>query len=101
MTRPMNFMDIMVGIMPFKYMILNQLKINYFILLLRHKSCQCGETNLQKILPKPITNFEKENFLIKFTIELSQPSFFLTNGAGFWNNLDDESYQNLQNAMKS
>ena len=48
------------------------------------------------IVPKPIiTPLEQDSI-----IELPEPSSYLSDDASFWENLDHESYYNLQNAME-
>ena len=46
MTRPNEFQEFFTHFRPFKFMILNQPEINYFISMKKQKPCSYGETNL-------------------------------------------------------
>ena len=52
------------------------------------------------IVTKPFTTLEKKKFYIKLIVKLPEPSSYLNNDATFWDSLDEECYQNLQNAME-
>ena len=52
------------------------------------------------IVPKPFITPEEQDFIIELNVEIPKPSSYLNDEASFWENLDDESYYNLQNAME-
>ena len=52
------------------------------------------------IVPKPFITPEEQDFIIELNVETPKPSSYLNDEASFWENLDDESYYNLQNAME-
>ena len=52
------------------------------------------------IVPKPFITLEEQDFIIELNVEIPKPSSYLNDEASFWENLDDESYYNLQNAME-
>ena len=53
------------------------------------------------IVTKPFTTLEKKKrFYIKPIVKLPEPSSYLNNDTTFWDSLDEECYQNLQNAME-
>ena len=52
------------------------------------------------IVPKPFINSEEQDFITELSVEIPKPSSYLNDDALFWENLNDESYYNLQNAME-
>ena len=52
------------------------------------------------IIPKPLVTNQEQDFITKLSVEILEPSFYLNHDTSFWENLDDESYYNLQNAME-
>ena len=52
------------------------------------------------IVLKPFITSEEQDFIIELDVELPEPSSYLSDDASFWENLNDESYFNLQNAME-
>ena len=51
------------------------------------------------IVPKPFINYEEQDFITELNVEIPKPSSYLSDDALFWENLNDESYHNVQNAM--
>ena len=52
------------------------------------------------IVPKPLITPQEKDFIIELNVKILEPSFYLSTNVSFWENLDDESYYNLQNAME-
>ena len=52
------------------------------------------------IVPKPFITSEEQYFITELSLDIPEPSSYLSDDALFWDNLDDESYRNLQNAME-
>ena len=52
------------------------------------------------IIPKPFTTSKEQDFITELSVDIPEPSSYLNDDASFWENLDDESYHNLQNAME-
>ena len=52
------------------------------------------------IVPKPFITPEEQDFITELSVELLEPSSYLSDDTSFWENLDDKSYYNMQNAMK-
>ena len=52
------------------------------------------------IVSKPFITLEEQDFITELSVELQKPSSYLSDDASFWENLNDESYYNLQNAME-
>ena len=52
------------------------------------------------IVPKPLIIPQDQDFIIELEVEIPEPSFYLSANVSFWENLDDESYYNMQNAME-
>ena len=49
---------------------------------------------------KPFITSEEQDFITELSVDIPEPSSYLNDDALFWDNLDDESYHNLQNAME-
>ena len=47
------------------------------------------------IIPKPFITPKKEDFIIELTLELSEPSSYLSDDTTFWASLNEEGYQKL------
>ena len=52
------------------------------------------------IVPKPFITSEEQDSITKLSVEIPEPSSYLRDDALFWENLDDESYYNMKNAME-
>ena len=52
------------------------------------------------IVSKPFITFEEHNFITELSVEIPEPSSCLSDDVLFWDNLDDESHYNMQNAME-
>ena len=52
------------------------------------------------IVPKPLIPPQEQDFIIELSVEIPEPSSYLNDDASFWENLDHESYYNLQKAME-
>ena len=52
------------------------------------------------IVPNPFITSEEQDFITELSVDIPEPSSYLSDDALFWDNLDDESYHNLQNAME-
>ena len=52
------------------------------------------------IVPNPFITSEEQDFITELSVEIPKPSSYLNDDALFWENLNDESYYNLQNAME-
>ena len=52
------------------------------------------------IVPKPFTTSEEQVFITELNVDIPEPYSYLNDDALFWDNLDDENYHNLQNAME-
>ena len=53
------------------------------------------------IVPNPFITSEEQDFITELSVDILEPSSYLSDDALFWDNLDDESYHNLQNAMEA
>ena len=52
------------------------------------------------IVPNPFITSEEQDFITELSVYIPEPSSYLSDDSLFWDNLDDESYHNLQNAME-
>ena len=52
------------------------------------------------IVPKPLIIPQNQDFIIELVVEIPEQSSYISDDASFWENLDDESYYNLQNEME-
>ena len=52
------------------------------------------------IVPKPFITSEEQDFITELNTDISKPSSYFSDDALFWDNLDGESYHNLQNTME-
>ena len=52
------------------------------------------------IVPKPFITSEEQDSITELSVEIPEPSSYLRDDALFWENLDDESYYNMKNAME-
>ena len=52
------------------------------------------------IFPKPFITSKEQDFITELSVDIPEPFSYLSDDALFWENLDDESYHNLQNAME-
>ena len=52
------------------------------------------------IVPKPFITSKEQDFITELSVDIPEPSSYLSDDALFWKNLDNESYHNLQNAME-
>ena len=52
------------------------------------------------IVPKPFITSEEQNFITELSVDIPEPSSYLSDDVLFWENLDDESYHNMQNEIE-
>ena len=52
------------------------------------------------IIPKSFITSKEQDFITELSVDIPEPSSYLNDDASFWENLDDESYHNLQNGME-
>ena len=75
-------------------------KIFYFIGETGNMSIWRNEPLKHIIVPKPVITSEEQDFITELDVDIPEPSSYLSDDALFWDNLDDESYHNLQNALE-
>ena len=51
------------------------------------------------IVSKSFISSEEQDFITELSVDIPEPSSYLSNDTLLWKNLDDESYHNVQNAM--
>ena len=102
MTRPNEFLDFFTHFRALQIYDLRPTRNKLFHLIRETKTMSIWRNKPLEhiIVPKPLTTPQKQDFITELSVEIPEPSSYLNDNALFWENLDDESYYNLTNAME-
>ena len=102
MTREVEFPKYFSNYRAFQLFDFSNYRNKLFYLIGETKTMCIWRTKpLDEVFPKFFITEDEETFITELNLDIPEPSSYVSDDADFWDHLDEESYQNVQNALEA